>query len=210
MPKQIPQLDPPGEDTPLPDPIAQVRQQQLDMVRFYTEWATNGDPSNWVDLEMYRVFQGWVQKKELLEVIDGILQKRLTLSYPYKHKALILTQLIPVSHLAPYAKLLKPFFDDPTSVHLILPYPPGMIHTLAQSLHTIAEPQAAKVEADKKSTEEKKKDEEEMYKWQVWNELYGRTNRADWRGLPKGPEWGYWLWSEIGPEDWWSRRESKS
>ncbi|KAK6904282.1 hypothetical protein L486_03864 [Kwoniella mangroviensis CBS 10435] len=213
MPKPLPKLSPPPEDQPdTRDPIEVALKQHLEDVREWTEWMTNGDPQGIgrMDYGIYRTFEEWVKKKEALDIIDGILQKRLTLGFPYTHKALILAQIIPSDRLAPYAKLVEPFLppkppSGPEDKVDIPKFFNPLIASIAQGIHTQATAEIAKQEAAKKAEEEKKKQDEEIERWELWCNLYGRS-RADWYPHPGNPQWTYWGWSEIGKENWWKGR----
>ncbi|WRT65260.1 uncharacterized protein IL334_002203 [Kwoniella shivajii] len=214
MPKPLPRLTPPPSDEPdTRDPLSLALATHLDDVRQWIEWATNGDPTNlgMIDYGIYRQFEDWIKKKEVLDLIDSILQRRLTSGYPHNHKAIILIQLIPRDRLSPYAKLLEPLLpakpsEDPNKpVDLPRFYNP-LIASLTASLHDLASVTAAEEETSKKNEEEKKKQDEEIQKWELWCNLYGKSNRADWRPHPGNPQWTYWGWQEIGQEDWWKGR----
>ncbi|ODN74825.1 hypothetical protein L202_07136 [Cryptococcus amylolentus CBS 6039] len=176
----------PLPDAPWPegtDPAVIAKSELQSQVRDATEWATNSDPSQggFVHMELYRRIQEWVKNPDALEIIDGILQQRLTMAFPANHKALFLTQLIPRDSLAPYAPLLKPLSEPP-------PDAAGanfnfLITTLAASLHTLADLEAKNVEAKKKADEEAKKKAEEDALWERTAELYGWGSRPEmWYG----------------------------
>ncbi|WVN88904.1 uncharacterized protein L203_104119 [Cryptococcus depauperatus CBS 7841] len=202
MPASIPQVDPPKDA----DPVALALTELTQQVRAVTEWATNGDPSpqSFVDFHTYQQLQEWAKKPEALDVIDGILQWRLKLPYPYNYKALILTQLIPVSRLAPYAPLLEPLATPSAQNPELLSFTPFMT-TLATSLHSMAAAHVAKTKADKAAREEKEAKEKEAEMFAMWCELYGKTNKADWHSLSAADnvKWGYWQWQPISAEGWW-------
>ncbi|WWC87409.1 uncharacterized protein L201_002298 [Kwoniella dendrophila CBS 6074] len=213
MPAPLPSITPPeGFEPDKRDPLTIAIEQHLDDVRQWTEWITNGDPSGigMVDYGIYRTFEEWVKRKEALNIIDSILQKRLTLGWPYDHKAIILIQILPSERLAPYAKLLEPLLppkpsEDPAKpINLPAHFNP-LIATLAQSLYTTAKEKAKEEEETKKKADEKKKEEEEIEKWELWSNMYGKS-RANWFNHPGNPQWGYWEWNQIGKEDWWKDR----
>ncbi|WVQ75335.1 hypothetical protein IAR50_004952 [Cryptococcus sp. DSM 104548] len=175
----------PLPDAPWPagtDPADIAKHELTSQVRDATEWATNSDPSRggFVDMGLYRSIQEWVKNPDALNIIDGILQQRLTMAFPANHKALLLTQLLPRDRLAPYAPLLKPLTEAPEDVA-------GanfnfFITTLATSLYTLADLEAKKAEAKKEEEEEARKKEEQDAMWEQTAELYGWGRR---------PEFGY-------------------
>ncbi|WWC67445.1 uncharacterized protein I206_101353 [Kwoniella pini CBS 10737] len=222
MPKALPRLTPPPEGGESRDPISIALEQHLHDVRQWTEWVTNGDPRGigTMDYGIYRTFEVWVQRKESLDVIDSILQNRMSIGYPYSQKAIILAQILPSERLIPYIKLLEPLLP-PTTIkkeeeeeeeelknNKFLKNFNPLISNLAKNLYDKAKLEELNLENLKKEKEEKLKQEEEIKKWELWCNLYGRTCKSNWlsKSQFENPQWTYWNWKEISKEDWWKGR----